>query len=313
MPRRHKPSLTGKRKGGGAVSKTFIDAHTHVIAADNQRYPTGPIGGRQSEWSLEHPVDVDGLLRALDEAGIERAVAVQASTVYGHDNSYLADCVRTYPDRLIGVYSIDAMADDAVERIQHWQDQGLTGFRLFTTGTTMPGQADWLGHPDSYPAWEYAEAHDIPVCLQMTTDGIPALRRTLEHFPRTRVVLDHCARPDLSDGAPYGAAKQLFELAEIPGVHLKLTHRAISAAGQGSSTVEDFLAALLGSYGAARLMWGSNFPAAAGPLRDLLTDATSSLSSLAATDADEVFGGTVTRFYGGMPRTPTSEKVSADA
>jgi predicted TIM-barrel fold metal-dependent hydrolase len=147
----------------------------------------------------------------------------------------------------------------------------------------------------------------------MTIDGIPALRRTLEHFPRSRVVIDHCARPDLSDGAPYGVSKQLFELAEIPGVHLKLTHRAISAAGKGSSTVEDFLATLLGSYGAARLMWGSNFPAAAGPLRDLLADAKSSLSSLAANDADEVFGGTVRRFYGGTSRAPMSEKVNADA
>jgi predicted TIM-barrel fold metal-dependent hydrolase len=291
----------------------IIDAHTHVIATDGERYPTAPIGGRQSQWSLDHPVDVDGLLRALDDAGIERAVAVQASTVYGHDNRYLADCVRAHADRLTGVYSVDAMADGAVDRIAHWQGQGLTGFRLFTTGTTMPGQADWLGHPDSYPAWEYAEAHDIPICLQMTTDGIPALRRTLECFPRTRVVLDHCARPDLSDGAPYHISKPLFELAEFTGVHLKLTHRAISAAGQGSSTVEDFLAALLASYGAARLMWGSNFPAAAGPLRDLLAAERSALSGLGADDAEDVFGGTVARFYGVLPQARASQELSADA
>jgi L-fuconolactonase len=295
------------------TGNTIIDAHTHVIAADNERYPTAPIGGRQSQWSLDHPVDVDGLLRALDDAGIERAVAVQASTVYGHDNSYLADCVRAHPDRLTGVYSIDAMAEDAVERIQHWQGLGLTGFRLFTTGTTMPGQADWLGHPDSYPAWEYAQAHDIPVCLQMTIDGIPALRRTLERFPGARVVLDHCARPDLSDGAPYRTSGQLFELAGFAGVHLKLTHRAISAAGQGLSTVPDFLAALLGSYGAARLMWGSNFPAAAGPLRDLLAEARASLSSLTDDDAAEMFGGTVARFYAGRSQAPAASEVSADA
>jgi predicted TIM-barrel fold metal-dependent hydrolase len=233
--------------------------------------------------------------------------------VYGHDNSYLADCVRAHPDRLIGVYSIDAMADDAVDRIRYWQDRGLSGFRLFTTGTTMPGQADWLGHPDSHPAWEYAEAHGIPVCLQMTIEGIPALRRTLERFPRTRVVLDHCARPDLADGAPYRTCRQLFELAGFGGVHLKLTHRAISAAAQGESTIEDFLTALLGAYGASRLMWGSNFPAAAGPLRDLLADARSSLSSLADNDATEVFGGTVARFYGQTPRTQTPQEVNAGA
>lgn len=295
------------------MGSTIIDSHTHVIATDNGRYPAGPIGGRQSQWSLDHPVDADGLIRALDEAGVERAVVVQASTVYGHDNSYLADSVRAHPDRMTGVYSIDAMAADAVDRIEHWQGLGLNGYRLFTTGTTMPGQADWLGHPDTYPAWEYAQAYDIPVCLQMTIDGIPALRRTLERFPRSRVVLDHCARPDLSDGAPYPAAAPLFELAEFPGVHLKLTHRAIRAADQGASTVEDFLSVLLGCYGAGRLMWGSNFPAAAGRLRDLVTEASAELSSLNERDAAQVFGGTVARFYGRAPLASEPAEVNADA
>lgn len=274
------------------------DAHTHVISTDPLRYPTDPIGGKQSTWSTDHPVDVDGLLRQMDAAGVDRAVVVQASTVYGHDDRYLADSVQAHPDRLLGVYSIDAMAPDAVERIQHWEDRGLHGFRLFTTGTTMPGQADWLGHRDSYPAWAHAEEHDIPICLQMTTDGIPALQRTLERFPRTRVVLDHCARPNLADGPPYATAHGLFELAGFAGVHLKLTHRALEAAGQGASTVEEFVAALLDSYRSGRLMWGSNFPAAAGPLSHLVQEARETLASLPAEAAEDVFGATVLAFYG---------------
>ncbi|WP_067888703.1 amidohydrolase family protein [Nocardia vaccinii] len=276
---------------------TIIDSHTHVIAADTGRYPVDPIGGRQSTWSVEHPVDVDGLLAALDKAGIDRAVVVQASTVYGHDNRYLADSVRAHPDRLTGVFSLDALAPDAVDRINRWQDQGLSGFRLFTTGTTMPGQADWLGHADSYPVWEYAQAQSIPVCLQMTIEGIPALRRILEQFPRVKVVLDHCARPILSDGPPYAAAHGLFQLAEYPGVHLKVTHRALRAGGEGASTIDDFLAALLAAYGSRRLMWGSNFPAAAGPLSGLLADARSALGGLDPADAANVFGGSVAHFY----------------
>ena len=194
----------------------IVDTHTHVISPDTARYPLDPVGGRQSGWSQEHPVDIDGLVRALDEAGIAKAVVVQASTVYGHDNRYVAEAVRAHPDRFVGVYSIDAMAADAVERIEHWQGQGLSGFRLFTTGTTMPGQADWLGHERSHPAWAHAEAHGIPVCLQMTIQGLPALRSLLERFPGVRVLLDHCARPDLADGRPYRAARDLFDLAAHP-------------------------------------------------------------------------------------------------
>jgi predicted TIM-barrel fold metal-dependent hydrolase len=275
----------------------IVDTHTHVISPDTARYPVDPIGGNQSEWSRARPVDADGLVRALEDAGIAKAVVVQASTVYGHDNRYVARAVVAHPDRFVGVYSIDATAPDAVATIQRWQGEGLSGFRLFTTGSTMPGQADWLGREDSYPAWAYAEAHRIPVCLQMTMQGLPTLRRLLDRFPRARVLLDHCARPDLSDGPPYRRARELFALAAFPGVHLKLTHRALAAAAEGASTPNDFLARALGTYGAGRIAWGSNFPAAAGTLPELLAAALDTLADLPEADRALIFGGTAERFY----------------
>jgi predicted TIM-barrel fold metal-dependent hydrolase len=275
----------------------IVDTHTHVIAPDTARFPVDPIGGRRSDWSRARPVDADGLVRALDEAGIAKAVVVQASTVYGHDNRAALAALRAYPDRFVGVYSIDAAAPDAVERIRHWQDQGFSGFRLFTTGTTMPGQAGWFGHQDSYPAWAYAEEHDIGVCLQMTVAGLAVLRQLLQRFPRVRVLLDHCARAELSDGPPYRIARELFELAEFPGVYLKLTHRTLESAASGASTIAEFLEQLVATYGAERIAWGSNFPAAPGSLPELLGEARRALSVLPSADQELIFGGTAERFY----------------
>ncbi|KJV26273.1 amidohydrolase family protein [Luteibacter yeojuensis] len=275
----------------------LFDTHTHVISPDAATYPTGPIGGKQSEWSRERPVDAGGLLRAMDAAGIERAVVVQASTVYGHDNRYVADTVKAHRDRLVGVYSIDAMAPDAVQRIDQWQAEGLHGFRLFTTGSTMPGQASWLGHPDSYPAWAHAEALGIPVCLQMTMEGLPMLRDLLTRYPKVRVLLDHCARPDLSGGKPYTAAQPLFDMAAFPGVYLKLTNRTLEAATQGSSAPGDFLAAILGAFGPGRIAWGSNFPAAAGTLANLAAQARAVLGDLPPDAQDAIGHGTAAQLY----------------
>jgi L-fuconolactonase len=275
----------------------IIDTHTHVISADTAAYPTDPIGGHQSEWSRDRPVDVAGLLRAADEAGIAKSVVVQASTVYGHDNRYVADAVRAHPDRFVGVYSIDALAKDAVEQIDHWQAEGLSGFRLFTTGSTMPGQSDWLGHKDSYPAWAHAEALDIPVCLQMTMEGLPALRSLLERFPKVRVLLDHCARPELADGAPYAAAAALFDMADFPGVHLKLTNRTLAASTAGRSTPAAFLEKIVDVFGVERIAWGSNFPAAEGLLSTLLNTARTVLASLPDAEQAMIFGGTAERIY----------------
>jgi L-fuconolactonase len=274
-----------------------IDSHTHVISADADRYPRAPLGGHQSDWSKARPVNHDALVAAMDQAGIAQAVVVQASTVYGHDATYVVEAVRAHPQRFVGVFSIDPLADDAVEQMKRWIGEGLAGLRLFTTGSTMPGQAHWLADEASYPAWDYAEANQISVCLQMTIAGIPMLRALLARFPKVRVLLDHLARPDLSDGPPYSRAEPLFGLAQFPGVHLKLTNRTIAAAGEGVSTADMFIPYAVNAFGAERILWGSNFPAAEGALSDLLSQAKAAVAPLPQSEQATIFADAARSLY----------------
>src|SRR5215207_2219922 len=145
-----------------------VDIHPHIIATDTQRYPLAPLGGHQSEWSRTRPVTTEQMLAAMDQAGVGKSAMVQASTCYGHDNSYVADAVAAHPDRFTGVFSVDVLASDARERMCHWLSRGLTGMRLFTIGSTMPNQAAWLDDPISYPAWKLANELGVSVCLQMS-------------------------------------------------------------------------------------------------------------------------------------------------
>ncbi|WP_321782658.1 amidohydrolase family protein [Paraburkholderia sp. J94] len=274
-----------------------IDTHTHAISADKQRYPLAPVGGHQSEWSAKRPVSFEALLASMDEAGIDRAVVVQASTVYGNDNSYVVEAVRRHADRFAGVFSIDVLASDAVTQMQRWLDAGLSGLRLFTTGSTMPGQAGWLDDERSFPVWEYAQRNNVSICLQMTAQGIPALLNMLARFPNIRVLLDHLARPELGGGPPYEAAAPLFSLASHQGVYLKLTNRTIAEAGRGASTPAEFFPRVLDAFGAHRIAWGSNFPAAEGTLPELLAQARESLSMLPPDAQKAIFGGTARAIY----------------
>jgi predicted TIM-barrel fold metal-dependent hydrolase len=287
----------------GGQDRMIIDSHTHVISQDAARYPADPLGGHRSTWSQDRPVDGDGLLTAMDKAGIDKAVVVQASTVYGHDNRYVAEVVAAHRDRLVGVFSVDVLADDGLDQMKRWLDAGLCGLRLFTTGSTMPGQASWLDDPRSFPVWAHAEAQAVPVCLQMTADGIPMLLGLLARFPKVRVLLDHLARPRLSDGPPYAAAKALFDLAEHPGVFLKFTNRTIAAAGEGASTPPAFIARLVEAFGADRIAWGSNFPAAEGELAALFGEARAALGGLAAVDQAKIFAGTISGLYPALRET----------
>jgi len=275
----------------------IIDIHPHVISPDTERYPLSPLGGKQSTWSQSHPLSHEDLLAQMDAAGISKAAVVQASTAYGHNNTYLAEAVAAHPDRFTGVFSVDVLADDAIEKIKFWQARNLTGLRLFTTGSTMPTQQPWLADPKSHAAWQYASDAGLPICVQMRPEGIPLLTRLVDQFPDARVILDHLARPALADGMPYAEAAGLFALADRPNIFLKLTLRNFEAAKEGRSTLPEFLDHLIARFGASRIAWGSNYPAADRTLAELVEAAKLSLASLNEADRAMIFAGTAETLY----------------
>lgn len=274
-----------------------IDIHAHVISSDTERYPNAPVGGHKSDWSRERPVSTEQMIAAMDESGIAKAALVQASTCYGHDNSYVADAVAAYPKRFTGVFSVDVLAPDAPERIRYWAGRKLTGMRLFTAGSTMRNQAEWIDDPRTFPAWDCASEMGIPVCMQMTVKAIPQLARMLERFLKVAVILDHLAKPTLADGPPYPGAAEVLRLAEYKNLYLKLTPRTVAEAQSGKATPASFFPLLLSKFGASRIAWGSNYPASEGTLPELLKASQAGLSVLSGEDREWIFERTARKLY----------------
>jgi predicted TIM-barrel fold metal-dependent hydrolase len=275
----------------------IIDIHPHVIATDTARYPLAPLGGTQSTWSRDRPTTHEMMVAEMDKAGVAKSAIVQASTAYGHDNSYVAEAIAAHPKRFTGVFSVDVLAPDAVEKMKYWIGKGFSGMRLFTTGSTMPGQATWFDDPSSYPAWQYAGEAGIPVCMQMTPQGFPQLRGLMERFPKVRIILDHLARPKLVDGPPFEADKDFFDLARYGQVFLKVTPVNVSPKEWGRATPETFFGACIKAFGASRIAWGSNFPATAGPLSEILKKAQAAFAFANPGDREWIFGKTAQVLY----------------
>jgi predicted TIM-barrel fold metal-dependent hydrolase len=237
---------------------TVVDIHPHVIASDVRRYPFAPLGGKQSDWSRERPVDAEQMLAAMDEAGIAKAVLVQASTCYGHDNSYVADAVAAHPKRFAGVFSVDMTAADAPQRIRHWLGRGLKGLRVFIAGHTTAHDAR-LDDPRSFPAWRCAVDAGIPSACSCARPPAAA-RGAAQEFPPRRIVLDHMARDD---------GTNLFSLARHPNLFLKFTTHNVRDAADPQA----FMRKVVDAFGAKRIAWGSNYPASDGALSGLLAEA----------------------------------------
>ena len=116
-------------------------------------------------------------------------------------------------------------------------------------------------------------------------------------FPKVRIILDHCARPELADGPPYDAAAGLFELARYPNIFLKLTPRIFAESRRGKATPETFFPRLISEFGASRIAWGSNYPSSEGSLPQLLAVARQSLTCLPIADQDWIFVKTAQVLY----------------
>lgn len=233
----------------------IVDTHVHIVAPDQDRYPRKLASGN-SDWVID--MSGETMLGLMGEAGIDRAMLVQAHSAYEYDNHYVADVAMMHPERFVSVCIVDPTRPDAPEQLTYWvKERGVQGLRLFPAAER---EAQWLDDPRTFPLWERAAALDIPVCVCLRFRQLARLRIVIERYPQVRVALDHLGAPRLDDGPPYENAAPLFDLVKLPNVYLKFSSVNLYAAARGKSAPADFFGRLLEAFGARRVMWGSNFP-----------------------------------------------------
>jgi predicted TIM-barrel fold metal-dependent hydrolase len=169
--------------------------------------------------------------------------------------------------------------------------------RLFTTGSTMPGQATWFADPKTFPFWEHAAAKNIPVCVQMKQEGIPLLKMLMEKFPKVTMILDHLSRAPFENGPPYAEAADFIALAKYKQVFLKITPVNVSPKSWGKGTPATFFGKMIDAFGAERIGWGSNFPNSVGTMKEILNTAQKAFSFAKPSEQDCIFGKTALVLY----------------
>lgn len=272
---------------------TIVDIHPHIVSKDTVKYPITPIGGKRSDWSDKHSVDLDELIAGMDAAGVDKAAVVHSSTTYGFNCDYLADSVARYPGRLTGVFSVDVLAPDAVDAIRKWRGLGLAGLRIFSRGSTLKGAVFAIDDPDIWPVYEHAGETNIPVVTNVTHDKFDQLENVLKSFPQVTLVVDHLGGTDFAEGPPFDAA---CRLAKYDNLFFKVSSRNFARA-RADGTSDALFPRLVAEFGANRLAWASNYPANKGSLADLLLLAREGLRSVGQADREWILGRTALRLY----------------
>jgi L-fuconolactonase len=231
------------------VSTPLIDSHVHVWKRD-RAFPF-------AAGATPSPEDasVDQLLELMQANQVLRTVLIQVIH-YRWDNRYLASVLKRYPRTFQGVCRVnpqDPAAPDHLSRLT--EVDGFHGVRLSPPATA---DGDWIRGPLMPPLWRRCSQLKVPMTILASVTRMPDLIPLIEENPSLIVVIDHMAdcpldRPD--------QLQLLLDLARYPRVYVKISH--IWSLSKQPYPYPDAIAQvkrLHKTFGATRLMWGTDWP-----------------------------------------------------
>lgn len=270
----------------------IVDSHLHVWSSDPQAYPWQPLLAHVPPPTYAAPVE--RLLADMARARVDKAILVQPS-VYGRDHSYLIDCLKMAPDRFIGVGLVDLRSSTPREDFLDLIAKGLgRGLRL---NTILRGDVTRLAGPDYRGLFDLAEEMQVSVAFQMDIEQAPVIARLAAQHRSLPLIVDYLG-PEIharTDAAPY-----LDLLAAHSNIYFKLLCTAEDTkSAYPFPDVVAFYRAVLARFGAARLMYGSDYPGAAKICTyEELIRWGDDFPGLGAADKALVMGGTAARLFG---------------
>jgi L-fuconolactonase len=282
------------------VPDVIIDAHHHLWDPAKVEYP----------WLTEKlaPIDrrmeFDSLGPLLRANGIDRTVLVQ-SLDSDADTDYMLAQADAEPAiaAVVGWVPLERAAD-AAPRLAELQEHPR--FRGVRCSINFEPDPDWLLRDDVAEGLALLEREGVPL------DVVSVRRRHLEivpilagRYPALPLVLDHLSKPPIKKDADWieGWRANLARAAECPTVFAKVSGLFPARGAMDEWTVDDvrpFFEFALETFGADRLMWGSDWPIAdlAGGYQRVWDALSTLFAELSPTERSALLGGTAARFYG---------------
>ena len=272
-----------------------IDSHQHfwTLERDDYGWLTPGLTALYRDFL---PSNLDPM---LVRAGIHRTVLVQAAPTLA-ETCYLLELAEQN-DFIVGVVGWVDMEGgrSGVEELQELrQNPRFLGVRPMIQDIADPA---WMLRPALRPVFDAIVADGLTFDALVKPVHLPYLLALLQRYPDLPTVVDHGAKPDIAAGQWAPWARWIDRIAAETSAYCKLSG-LITEAGEDQSfpDLAPYMDRLLASFGAERLMWGSDWP-----VLNLRTDyhrwvaATRRwLAPLPAAHREAIEGGNAARFYG---------------
>ncbi len=167
-----------------------IDAHGHVFARATSDFPREVNAGTPAD----REETVEKLLSYMSASQIDQAMLVQIGGTSLEHHAYLRHCLKTYPDRFLG---IGLIPESAYAHPQSHMDQladgtGIVGFRLGMVGGPQdPFEPVDVRTFSTFPIWKHAAEKDYVLWLYVRATDAHQIAWLVDAFPQVRVVINH--------------------------------------------------------------------------------------------------------------------------
>jgi predicted TIM-barrel fold metal-dependent hydrolase len=256
------------------------DAHTHIGMAADAR-PGG---------------EAEALVQAMDNAGVSRAAVITPSTVNG-DNSATFDALRAFPSRFVAIALVDWTGPEPLRAAADAIAAGARGIRFNLVSEAAP---ELLLHDALDPFWGLFAERGTVALFHAHPRQLALVGRLAQRHPRLTILVDHLGRPDVAAGPESDDFAALLQLASSPNVSVKTPNSSFfSAVPPPHVDLAPFLEAALRDFGAARVLWGSDWPVCTleEPYSAAISPTDVALASATQAERDAVFGGNFDRIF----------------
>lgn len=232
-----------------------IDCHLHLF--DPQRFPyREDTRYRPSGAEIGTAVQFRAVMQAY---GMPHALLVGPNSGYGFDNRCMLDAIAQGEGRFKGVAVVPT--DVSAARLAELKAQGVLGV---TVNVALEG-VDHFSGADTL----FKRLADLDMFAQIQYEHdqllgmLPLIERT-----GTRLIFDHCGRPDITAGLNQPGFQALLRLADSGRASVKLSGMSkFSAQAWPYADALPYQHALLQAYGPEACMWGSDWPHLRAPER----------------------------------------------
>jgi L-fuconolactonase len=270
-----------------------IDAHQHFWKYDSVR----------DSWidaSMEIirkdflPKDLEPILQ---ENNIDGCIAVQADQSE-QETVFLLEQASQYSFIKGVVGWVDLCSDNIEERLRFFSKK-----RLFK-GVRHIVQAednDFVLREDFQNGMRKLEQFDLVYEILIFPKQLKSVIELVGKFPKQQFVLDHIAKPSISEGINNEWVRGIVELSKYSNVSCKVSGLVTETKGYiwEKQDFERFLDVVFNSFGVNRILYGSDWPVCllAAEYKEVLEIVKTYVKKCSSEDQAKIFGENAVRIY----------------